>query len=56
MSVFDDEEPEWDDAEVERSIICPACGVSTLPAELGVSAGSVCENPDCEAYGERVDD
>ncbi len=54
--VFDDEEPEWDDAEVERSTICAACGVSSLPAEPLSRIGSICENPSCDAYGEPVDD
>ncbi|MCD9625463.1 hypothetical protein [Rhabdothermincola salaria] len=31
--------------------ICPACGVTALPDEHG---GFVCENPDCEAYGDEV--
>lgn len=30
--------------------ICPACGVTALPD----GAAFVCENPDCEAYGEAV--
>lgn len=39
-----------------RAPICPACGVTALPAEgLGVGGSSfVCENPDCDAYGEAV--
>ncbi len=35
--------------------ICPACGVTALPAER-VGGGFVCENPDCEAYGDAVTD
>ena len=43
----------WDDAEVDRAPICPDCGVTALPAERG--SGFVCENPDCDAYGEAVE-
>lgn len=35
--------------------ICPGCGVTALP---GPAAGSksafVCDNPDCECFGEAV--
>lgn len=36
-----------------RAPICPYCGVTALPAESGESA-FVCENADCDAYGEVV--
>lgn len=35
----------------EGAPICPACGVTALPGE---GDGFVCENPDCDAFGERV--
>ncbi|MEX2621190.1 MAG: hypothetical protein WD250_13335 [Egibacteraceae bacterium] len=35
--------------------ICPWCGVTALPgASAGVPAAFVCDNPDCEAFGEPV--
>ena len=47
---------DWDDAEVDRAPICPQCGVTALPAEPAnvLDTAFVCENPDCEAYGEVV--
>jgi hypothetical protein len=46
------------DADVGRAPICPACGVTALPAELSnvIDSGFVCENPDCESFGEVVAD
>ncbi len=46
----------WDDAEIDRAPICPECGVTTLPAETAnvLDTSFVCENPDCEAFGEAV--
>jgi hypothetical protein len=44
---------DWDKAEVDRSIICQACGVSTLPSEQP-GQDAVCENPDCDSFGEVV--
>jgi len=46
-----------DDADVERAPICPSCGVTALPAELSnvLDSAFMCENPDCEAFGELVD-
>ncbi|MDZ7733388.1 MAG: hypothetical protein U5R31_09980 [Acidimicrobiia bacterium] len=46
----------WDDAEVGRAPICAACGVTALPADptTVVDTRFVCENPDCEAFGEEV--
>lgn len=49
---------DWDDgADVGRAPICPSCGVTALPAELSnvIDSGFVCENPDCEAFGEPID-
>ena len=45
-----------DDTDVGRAPICPACGVTALPAELSnvLDSGFVCENPDCEAFGEPI--
>lgn len=46
-----------DEADIERAPICPACGVTALPAESPnpTPTGYVCENPDCEAFGEVVE-
>ena len=46
---------EDDDAEVavDRAPICPLCGVTALLAETGADS-FVCENPDCDAYGDAV--
>jgi putative hemolysin len=49
---------DWDEEEgivVEQAPICAACGVTALPDErAGGEAVFVCENPDCEAFGEPV--
>lgn len=47
-----------EDADVGRAPICPYCGVTALPADPAnvIDTGFVCENPDCEAFGERIDD
>jgi hypothetical protein len=49
----------WDDASGDegRAPICPYCCVTTLPAELSnvLDTDFVCDNADCEAYGERID-
>jgi hypothetical protein len=39
-----------------RAPICPYCGVTCLPADPSnvIDTDFVCENPDCEAFGERV--
>ncbi len=39
-----------------RAPICGACGVTALPAETAnvLDATFICENPDCEAFGEPV--
>lgn len=35
--------------------ICPGCGVTALPGSaVGVTADFVCDNADCEAFGEPV--
>ena len=47
---------DWDDADVDRAPICPYCGVTALPAELAhvIDTEFVCDNADCEGFGERV--
>jgi hypothetical protein len=49
---------DWDEAEVERAPICPDCGVTALPAEASnvIDSPFVCDNADCEAFGELVDE
>ena len=37
----------------DRAPICPHCGVTALASESGDDS-FVCENPDCEAFGEPV--
>lgn len=49
----------WDDegaGDGDRAPICPACGVTALPRETSnvLDATFVCENPDCEAFGDEV--
>jgi len=52
----------WDDDEREgredRAPICPACGVTALPGDTAnvLDVRFVCENPDCEGFGEVVPD
>jgi hypothetical protein len=43
-------------ADVDRAPICPQCGVTALPAETAnvLDTPFVCENPDCEAFGDVV--
>ena len=52
----DPEDPDHGDADVDRAPICPVCGVTALPAETAPQPDVtfVCENPDCEAFGEAV--
>ena len=52
MDVDDD----WPETAEGRAPICPSCGVTALPAELSnvIDTGFVCENPDCDAFGEIV--
>lgn len=50
----------WDDEDTDASgaPICPSCGVTALPAERvngDDEAGFVCENPDCEAFGDVIE-
>jgi hypothetical protein len=40
--------------EEDRAPICPYCGVTALASESGDGETFVCENPDCEAFGEAV--
>jgi hypothetical protein len=44
-------------ADVGRAPICPFCGVTALPSESGsaIDPEFVCENPDCEAFGEVIE-
>jgi hypothetical protein len=48
----------WDESSEEegRAPICPYCGVTALPAELShvLDTEFVCDNADCDAYGERI--
>ena len=48
----------WDEIDGEsddRAPICPSCGVTALPMEGGgAETRFVCENPDCEAFGDEV--
>lgn len=46
----------WDEAEVDRAPICPACGVTALPADPAhvIDPAFLCENPDCESHGQPV--
>ncbi|MBA2282062.1 MAG: hypothetical protein H0W25_12655 [Acidimicrobiia bacterium] len=48
----DDGWDEADDEDEQRAPIC-ACGVTALPAESG-SGRFICENPDCDAFGDEV--
>ena len=42
-----------DDVDAERAPICPYCGVTALAGDTP-EAAFVCENPDCDAFGEPV--
>lgn len=46
-----------DDSDVGRASICSSWGVTALPAETAnvIDSGFVCENPDCDAFGEAVE-
>jgi hypothetical protein len=57
LSWDDDGVREGDDADIERAPICPSCGVTALPAETSnvIDSGFVCENPDCDAFGDAVE-
>lgn len=49
---------DWDtdSANEDRAPICPDCGVTALPRETAnvLEPAFVCENPDCDAFGEVV--
>ena len=68
MGRFTGRRPVWDDGRVSiwgdeasdeegRAPICPYCGVTALPAELShvLDTDFVCDNADCDAYGERIE-
>lgn len=42
--------------EEGRAPICPFCGVTALPGDAGhvLDPRFICENPDCEAFGEEI--
>lgn len=45
---------EWPDDG--RAPICPFCGVTAMPRDPSpvIDTRFVCENPDCDAFGEMV--
>ena len=45
------------DSTEGRAPICPYCGVTTLPNAPAnvIDPAFVCDNADCEAYGEIID-
>jgi hypothetical protein len=47
---------QWDEGDAQRAPICPSCGVTALPADTSnvIDTAFICENPDCEAFGEPV--
>jgi hypothetical protein len=53
----DDGMSEGNGNDVGRAPICPSCGVTALPAETSnvIDSVFVCENPDCDAFGETVE-
>jgi hypothetical protein len=48
---------EQEDADVGRAPICSYCGVTALPADLSnvIDSVFVCDNADCDAYGEVIE-
>jgi len=44
------------DSDADRAPICPYCGVTSMPVESDrrFDPRFVCENPECDAYGEIV--
>jgi hypothetical protein len=40
-----------------RAPICPYCGVTALPGDARhvLEPRFICENPDCEAFGEVIE-
>lgn len=49
--------PDGGEADVDRAPICPHCGVTALAADIAtvLDAGFVCENPDCEGFGDLLE-
>lgn len=46
----------WDDIDDgDPSPICSACGVSALAPDVA-DAPSICENADCDLFGEPIPD
>ena len=47
---------EDEQTDVERAPICPYCGVTALPRDLAhvIDAPFVCDNEECEAFGDVV--
>ncbi len=56
LGVSDWDEPRDWDGDSDRAPICGTCGVTALPGELAnvLDTHFVCDNPDCDAYGETV--
>lgn len=53
------DEDDWDDpvaSDEDRAPLCQWCGVTALPADASnvVDTEFMCENPDCEAFGELI--
>jgi hypothetical protein len=48
---------ETEGVDVGRAPICPYCGVTALPGEPThvIDSSFVCDNADCEAFGEVVE-
>jgi hypothetical protein len=44
------------DADVGRAPICPYCGVTALPGDPSnvIDPDFVCDNADCDAFGDTV--
>lgn len=50
-------ETNWEEGarQERRPPICPACGVTAMPSSVvRATEVFVCDNADCEAFGERV--
>jgi hypothetical protein len=56
MSDDDPDDDGAEDADIDRAPICPYCGVTALPGEPSnvIDTRFVCENPDCDAFGDEV--
>lgn len=57
VGLWDDDADVDGDVDADRAPICPDCGVTALAAEGSDDEASttfVCENPDCDAFGETV--